>query len=66
MRKNKETPTIDFDYTMMKPGADFYTGNFFSLLLLFFYVLFFFNFMIESTTTNELGQTLDLNTFSLT
>jgi hypothetical protein len=42
MRTKGDIPTVSFDFQKMKPGADYFTGNFFTLMVLFFFILFFY------------------------
>ena len=32
---------VKFDHTKVKPGRDYFNGNFFTLMLIFFYTLLF-------------------------
>lgn len=41
MRKMHDAPTVVFDPNTVKPGKDYFNGNFFTLLLIFFYQLLF-------------------------
>ena len=41
LRKNADTPVVPMNPNEVKPGQDFFNGNFFTLLVIFFYTLMF-------------------------
>ena len=48
-----EKPEIDHKVNKVKPGRDYFNGNFYSLLSLFFYSLFFWRKMIDGTVDDD-------------
>jgi len=63
LRTQQDQPACAFNPNKVKPGKDYFNGNFFSLLAIFLYVLFFYKSMIRNTKS-EIAATMDMNHFS--
>ena len=65
VRSKAEEPLVPFNARKAKPGRDYFTGNFFSLLAIAFYTLFFFKNITGYIPSNQAGAvSLQLNHFT--
>ena len=53
MRTQAEIPKVAHNVKRVKPGRDYFSANFFSLLLLLFYNLFFYSSYTTDSTHAE-------------
>lgn len=51
--KQEEKPEIVHKVNKVKPGRDYFNGNFYSLLCLFFYALLFWRRMIDGSLDED-------------
>jgi hypothetical protein len=63
MRTQVDRPAKQFNVNKVKPGKDYFNGNFFSLLAIFLYSLFFFRHITGVKGNAELTN-IDLDHFS--
>ena len=64
LRTQEDTPTIPFKYNKVKPGQDYFSGNFFTLLVLFIYTLLFYRSITGQVTMDKIESVALLDNFS--
>ena len=55
-----------FNPNKVKPGKDFFNGNFFTLLIIFFYTLIFYKSITGEHISSEASNFVDLDHFTVT
>lgn len=63
LRTQKEEPMVVFNPNKVKPGRDYFNGNFFTLMLLFFYTLLFQK-SITGAHISEESKAIDFDHFT--
>lgn len=64
VRTKQDSPTQQFKHNKVKPGQDYFNGNFFTLLALTFYTLLFFKSISGQLAINKLDSLALLDHFS--